>query len=213
MMVSVQSCGSKKGDKAEYKKWKKKAKYYKKNPMALKAKEEGCQKEIAALTQKNKELNQRIQALQKELDDCVTKYEQLLREKDAKYDSLVYEFKKLQTAVESRKVVTMPTDESQPVKEQVVSQPIESGIMYRVQIGAYAKFKIDDRLANTEKNFTGESMDGLNKYMIGRFRNYESAREFRRDIIKLGIRDAFVVAYNDGVRITVSEALRKQGKK
>jgi hypothetical protein len=79
-----------------------------------------------------------------------------------------------------------------------------------VQIGAYTKFKIDDKLTNTESNFSGETVDGMNKYLIGRFRSFELCEQFRKSIVKLGIKDAWVTAYNDGVRITVTEALRRQ---
>jgi hypothetical protein len=212
LVFTFESCkSSKKGDKAEIKKWKQKAKYYKKNPLALKAKEEACQNEIAELTKKNTELNKRIQDLDKQLKECEEKYARLQRERDARYDSLVYEFKKLQAALEATKTATVTTtDNSKPVQPQRDNAPVEQGILYRVQIGAYQKFKIDDKMANTESNFSGETMDNLNKYLIGRFKSYDLAQAFRRDIIKLGIRDAFVVAYQDGIRISVGEAQKKQ---
>ena len=214
-------CKSKnKGDKVEYKKWKKKAKSYVKNPMALKAKEEACDKTIQDLTKKNAELSKRISELQAELDKCHANSQAELQRRDARFDSLMYEFKKLQTGYESMKNVTQPTDNRQPIDGQTSSGTSnatsgrdnsgERGIIYRVQIGAYTKFKIDDKLTNTESNFTGESVDNMNKYLIGRFRNYEMCEQFRKSIVKLGIKDAWVTAYNDGVRITVTEAIRRQ---
>ena len=216
------SCkSSKKGDKVEYKKWKKKAKSYVKNPMALKAKEEGCEKQIQELSKKNQELSKRISEIQAELDRCHANAEAELRRKDSRFDSLMYEFKKLQTGYESMKNVTQPTDAKQPIENNSSGEPSgtskntesatgDRGVVYRVQIGAYSKFKIDDKIANTESNFSGETIDNLNKYLVGRFRSYELCEQFRKSIIKLGIKDAFVVAYNDGVRITVQEAVRRQ---
>lgn len=212
-MMAFEGCKSSKGgDKAEMKRWRDKAKAYKKNPMALKAKEEGCAREIAELTEKNAELQQRVKDLEKQLEECVSKYEAELRKRDARYDSLMYEFKKVQTAFEASRTQVEPTavnEGSRPVQPSQPAQTVERGVVFRVQIGAYQKFKIDDRLANSEKNFSGEYVDGLNKYLIGRFRSYDLAKEFRQDIIKLGIKDAFVVGYVDGVRVSIQEAQRR----
>ncbi len=212
-LLAFEGCKSSKGgDKAEMKRWRDKAKAYKKNPMALKAKEEGCAREIAELTERNAELQKRIKELERQLEECVGKYEAELRRRDARFDSLMYEHKKLQTAYEASRTQSEPVRVSEGVRPTVKDQPgetVERGVVFRVQIGAYQKFKIDDRLANTEKNFSGEYVDGLNKYLIGRFRSYDLAREFRQDIVKLGIRDAFVVAYVDGVRVSIQEALRR----
>lgn len=221
LAVQQTGCKSKnKGDKVEYKKWKKKAKSYVKNPMALKAKEEACEKSIQDLTKKNAELSKRISELQAELDKCLANTQAEIQRRDSRFDSLMYEFKKLQTGYESMKSVTENTDNRKPIDGQTssgTSNPTASressgdrGIIFRVQIGAYTKFKVDDKLTNTESNFSGETVDGMNKYLIGRFRSFELCEQFRKSIVKLGIKDAWVTAYNDGVRITVTEAIRRQ---
>jgi hypothetical protein len=85
-----------------------------------------------------------------------------------------------------------------------------SGVHYSVQIGAYAKmlpvsyFKAAfsfSALVNAEQH------NGLNKYTTGSFSAYQEARDNRNQVRSSGITDAFVIAYNNGKRITVQEAL------
>ena len=194
--VSAQNM-SKKERKRLKKKWKKIAKGYKKNPLALKAKEEAYQKQIEALKQKNNELTERYTELQAELDAAMAAN----RDCDRRIDSARAEFERVQTAYEMQK-------KRQETKSVESGTP---GLVFRVQVGAYEKFDMSQYSGQTGKNFTGESMGALNKYMMGKFRSYDIAKAFRNDIRKLGIRDAWVVAYNDGVRIEIKRALELSG--
>lgn len=199
---------TKKQLKAEVKKWKTKAKRYKKNPLTLKAREEAFQKEVEELMKRNKELADKNAQLQAELEKCGQKCKDQLRTLQNRIDSLMTEYKRLQTAYESVKNVQVKTETGSGAKPSTAI----TGLYFSVQVGAYAKFNMNKYLSQTDENFTGESAENLNKYMMGRFRDYNLAEAFRDDIKKLGIRDAWVVAYNDGVRIDVKEALKLQGK-
>ncbi len=179
----------KKEQKELRKKWKKKAKAYIKNPLALKAREEAYEKQIQELTTQNQELTEQVAQLQGELD----KLKGELSAAESRIKSCEAEKERLKTAYEAQK--------------QVTTKNIEPGLVYKVQIGAFKYFDINKYLQDNE-NFKGETQDGLNKYVIGKFKDYEVATAFKKDIRRMGIRDAWVVPYIDGVRVTMAEAKR-----
>ena len=81
-----------------------------------------------------------------------------------------------------------------------------SGLVYRVQVGAFAK-PIREDLFKEFTPVTGEKLDnGITRYMAGYFGKRDKVLEAQQQIRALGYKDAFVVAYCDGVRITLAEA-------
>ena len=60
-------------------------------------------------------------------------------------------------------------------------------------------FDINKYLKETE-NFEGETRDGMNKYTIGAFKEFAIAEGFQKDVKKMGVSDAWVVPFIDGVQ-------------
>ena len=58
----------------------------------------------------------------------------------------------------------------------------------------------------------GENDADLDKFSLGKFRDYKMAQDFQKDIINMGIKDAFVIAKIDGKRVTVAEGLEAARK-
>jgi len=58
-----------------------------------------------------------------------------------------------------------------------------------------------------------EEHEGWNKYVIGEFQNYKAAKAYSNNVRdNNGVPGPFVTSYLDGVRISVQEALEKQGR-
>lgn len=186
----------KKKEKAERKAWKQRAKEYKKDPLALRDELESLQKRISECNDKNKDLQGKYATAQAMIDSL----EGALAAKDAQLASLTRKYEQLQTAYEAQKNVN--------------EQGIIPGLVYKVQIGAFVHFDMNKYLQDTDKNFEGETQDGMNKYTMGAFRDMEVAEAFRKDVQLLGIKDAWIVPYIDGTRVTMEEAreyIAKQG--
>jgi hypothetical protein len=103
-------------------------------------------------------------------------------------------------------VVKIPELKSIPVN---LTAP--KGLVYRVQVGAFAKPIPEDHF----KEFTpvsGEKLENSNitRYMAGYFNNANAVVDAREKIRQFGYNDAFVVAYCDGKRIQFAEARRME---
>jgi hypothetical protein len=181
--------------KALKKEWKKKAKQYVKNPLALKAREEGFQQQIQNKDQEIEELTKRNQ----ELQERIAELENQLRARQYSYDSLQSEVTRLKAAYEAEKKQTR--------------LDVMPGLVFKVQIGAFRLFDMR-KYAQDNPFFEAEALGDVNRYTVGRFRDLALAEAFQKDIKRLGIRDAWIVPFKDGVRITMKEAkalLKAQG--
>ena len=95
-----------------------------------------------------------------------------------------------------------------PIKKQPTSSAPE--VIYKVQIGAFRENVPTDilnlyiSLKDVEKENAGNP---ITVYTSGSFKKYPEAEAHRNELIQKGIANPFVVPYNHGVRITMSEAL------
>ncbi len=96
----------------------------------------------------------------------------------------------------STSVTPIPVDVKEP-----------SGLVYRVQIGAFSK-PIPQDLFSSFNPVSGEKIANttITRYMAGYFNGATKAVEAQTQIKGLGYKDAFVIAYCDGKRISLAEA-------
>lgn len=103
--------------------------------------------------------------------------------------------------------------ELEEIKESPASllTATDEGLTFRLQIGAYNTIDLARYFADP-KLITAEEVNGLNKYMIGYFDSFEIAKQVENALRKAGIKDAWVVPYNNGSRISDEEAEGLLGK-
>lgn len=83
------------------------------------------------------------------------------------------------------------------------------GVSYSVQIAAMQRRVETSYYQSTYglSSVNAEQVDGLNKYTTGKHTTYQDARDNREAVRSKGVQGPFVVAYSNGKRITVQEAL------
>jgi N-acetylmuramoyl-L-alanine amidase len=86
---------------------------------------------------------------------------------------------------------------------------IDKGIVFKIQISASTK-----ELATTPSNFkglspiSGEFTGGLYKYLFASEKNYDGAKQKLEEAKQKGYTTAFIVAYKDGIKINVTDAIK-----
>ena len=95
--------------------------------------------------------------------------------------------------------------------EVITDQPTVQGVIFQVQLGAYARNKVDPNMA-TEDALELQDQNGVQKVVVSQFRTYANAAALRDRLKQMGVNGAFVVAKNNGQRIEVQEALRMTGQ-
>ncbi|MCH8546621.1 MAG: SPOR domain-containing protein [Cryomorphaceae bacterium] len=86
------------------------------------------------------------------------------------------------------------------------TSPWNKGLFFCVQIGAYKQ--VDLSLYSEKYTFFRYHLqDDLYKYTLGIFSTYEQAHDFRKEVQRLGLKDAFVQAIYNGEAIPIEKAL------
>lgn len=90
--------------------------------------------------------------------------------------------------------------------EEVLVDENQDGIIFAIQIGAYASIDLSDY----EENLSGikqDTYDGINQFTLGEFNEYYKAESFLKVVQQMGFKDAFVMSFKDGKRIHIQNAL------
>ena len=109
---------------------------------------------------------------------------------------------------EKNDIIEQSSNEIDSVLEKKDSIP---NIIYKVQIGTYLK---DMKGSSILEGLVVEEIiiNKTYKYMVGNTNNKTEADKIKRVMIERGLNDAFIVAFRDGIRINVKEALSLQNQ-
>lgn len=79
------------------------------------------------------------------------------------------------------------------------------GVVFRIQLGAYSRRLSKTIFKNIDKLIEIHTEDDLYKYITGSFSNFKDAAKAKTDIVLKGYSGAFINAYKDGKRVSLSE--------
>jgi vacuolar-type H+-ATPase subunit I/STV1 len=176
--------------KKEKKEWKKKAGALKKNP-----------EELKSLYDENEALKSEASGYKRQ----ISALESQIKERDNKISSMTNDMRSLESQLAAAKKAAS----DQPAKTKPASGPVydDSGVVFKVQIGAFRNKDLSKYFDNTE-SFSGENTeDGVQKITLGRFRDYWEADTFKKYLREMGVTDAWIVPYKDGNRVAMKDVL------
>lgn len=126
----------------------------------------------------------------------------IIAEKDAEIEALRSELATLQQNCSGSGKVSRDDNEVEGSYSQYTK-----GVWFRVQVGVYSKIDAS-MFKDNNKNFAVEQdADGAYKYTLGHFRDYWEADNFKKYLRKMGVKDAWIVAYKDNQRMNIKDVL------
>jgi N-acetylmuramoyl-L-alanine amidase len=115
------------------------------------------------------------------------------------------------TILPDRPVVKAPV--KQPVNVPAAKAPeaeVASGVTFKVQLAVSStKLELVPANFNGLNSVSMMTANNLYKYMYGQTNDYDDARRLLTEAKAKGYQSAFVIAFRDGKKITVQEALKK----
>ena len=92
-----------------------------------------------------------------------------------------------------------------------VDPPLPSGLLYKVQIGAFRNAIRQDAFKGISPIVGESTPQGFIRYSAGEFSNFYAADAAKSRIQSIGYQDAFVVAYLNGKRVSMTQARAVEG--
>ncbi len=86
---------------------------------------------------------------------------------------------------------------------------LPEGLVFKVQIGAFRNPLPSDKFKGIQPISGETTRPGWVRYCAGLFRAFEPANIVKKEVQKMGYKDAFVVAYYNGKRIELNDAYKK----
>lgn len=84
---------------------------------------------------------------------------------------------------------------------------LNDGLLYRVQIGAFKMLIANNSFSGLSPINAEKTGNGYYRYTAGNYSEYNTANNVKNELRKIGYRDAYVVCYYNGKRVSRSESL------
>lgn len=84
---------------------------------------------------------------------------------------------------------------------------LNDGLLYRVQIGAFKMLIKNNSFSGLSPINAEKTGNGYYRYTAGNYNEYNTANTVKNELRKIGYRDAYVVCYYNGKRVSRSESL------
>ncbi len=185
--------------RAEKKEMKKMAKELKRNPEQMKA-----------MVEENESLKSSVASLNSQLENLQSQ----LSNKNAEIAAAKAEAKEAKAMAEAqRQRANEMAKKAKNAQNQEPEALDESGTWFKVQVGAFENIDMSEYFKNIP-NFSGEETEeGLQRITLGRFRDYWEADRFKKTLRKMGVKEAWIVPYKEGVRVPLKEVLENLSAK
>ena len=180
--------------KEEKKEWKAKYKAYKKDLEGFKD-----------LVEENGTIKSQLSTTKRQL----TTLQSQMGDKDAKIAELQDQNNRMKAQVAAAKDAELQAKNAIGTsKPAAVSKSPMSmdGIVFKVQIGAFAK-KDMSKFFDNNPMFSGQDENGLQKITVGFFKDYWEADTFKKYLREMGVKDAWIVPFKDGKRVPIKDVL------
>jgi N-acetylmuramoyl-L-alanine amidase len=118
---------------------------------------------------------------------------------------------KVEKVVEAKQVEVDKKEESKKKNKKNKAEEIDKGVIFKVQIATSSKkIELKPENFNGVKDVTIYEAGGLYRYTVGKEKNMTDANRLQVQLRANGFKDAFVVAFSDGKRVSISKALQLQ---
>ena len=185
LLIGSASMGQEKLSKAEKKELKKQVKTLKSDLTKLKAMNE----EMAALRSRVSSSEQELASSQQKVDELNTRISELEGELAA-----------------ARATEKPAAPAKEPVRERAAVD--QSGLSFRVQLGGYKNLNLEQfEDAAGEYVKVDPNEKGTEQITIGLFDSYTQANLFKKHLRSMGLKDAFIVPYQDGERVPLKDVV------
>jgi len=178
--------------KEEKKEWKTKYKAYKKDLEAFKT-----------LVEENSSFKSQVNSL----NGQITSLQSRMGDKDAQISDLQSKLSGMEAQINAAKAAQKRAEDQLAAKPPAANSDWDKGVVFRVQIGAFAKAADASEFEEGNDNFNTEKTDDMQKVTLGNFRDYWEADKFKKYLRNMGVKDAWIVPYKDAQRVDIKDVL------